>query len=74
MVNIPLDQSAVKHNTDEFPKASGIYMIYCASNNKVYIGSATDLRRRKKAHINHLKAKRHGNLKLQRSWDKYRHR
>jgi hypothetical protein len=61
---------------------TGIYMIKCKSNNKVYIGSAkamastkskrgSNFLRRWQKHISDLKAIKHRNIKLQRAFDKY---
>ena len=54
-----------------FPNASGIYQITCTVNNKIYIGSATNLRTRKKHHIYYLRHNTHHNPHLQNAWNKY---
>ena len=56
---------AVRWNTP------GIYQILCTPTGKVYVGSATDLRNRWKAHIDKLCKGRHHNKYLQNAWNKY---
>lgn len=53
------------------PHASGIYLISCTANNKVYVGSSIDLRKRCLAHRWLLRRHQHENIKLQRAWNKY---
>lgn len=50
---------------------SGIYKITNTVNGKFYIGSATDLVKRRRSHLSSLKYGRHKNEKLQRSYDKH---
>ena len=50
---------------------SGIYAITNLENGHRYIGSAVNLRRRSRAHLNCLKGNRHENSRLQRAWNKY---
>ena len=50
---------------------SGIYIITNTINNKVYIGSAIDIKRRHSQHFNNLKKGKHPNIHLQRSWNKH---
>lgn len=50
---------------------SGIYRITNTVNGKVYIGSASCLGGRRKAHEYRLKRGTHHSIKLQRAWDKY---
>lgn len=55
-------------------KVSGIYKITNNTNGKYYIGSSDDITGtggRWYEHINNLKANRHDNSYLQRSWNKY---
>jgi group I intron endonuclease len=49
----------------------GIYKIYNKINNKVYIGSATDIKKRWRDHKWYLRHNKHHNLHLQSSWNKY---
>jgi len=50
---------------------SGIYAIINLLNNKVYIGSATDVRLRWNCHKRYLKLNKHPNSYLQNAWNKY---
>jgi group I intron endonuclease len=53
------------------PTGSGIYLIRCLVNGKVYVGSATDLVNRWCKHRGQLIAAKHTNRYLQASWDKH---
>lgn len=50
---------------------TGVYRILCLENQKVYIGSSVNLRRRYLDHWSRLRHKKHGNVKLQNAWNKY---
>ena len=50
---------------------SGIYRIVNTVNGRVYVGSASCLGGRRKAHEYRLKAGNHHSIKLQRAWNKY---
>lgn len=53
-------------------KISGIYKIQSVVKpERIYIGSAVDIKRRRYEHLSDLRLKRHGSLKLQRHFDKY---
>lgn len=52
-------------------KQSGIYKIICVVNNKIYIGSAVNLDRRWKRHLNELKNNYHANIILQNAFNKH---
>jgi group I intron endonuclease len=52
-------------------KKSGIYKIINVVNNKFYVGSAVDLRRRKTRHFCELRTGKHKNAHLQAAWNKY---
>lgn len=52
-------------------KQSGIYKITCRPNNKIYIGSAINIRIRWNRHINELKMNKHVNPILQNAYNKY---
>jgi len=52
-------------------KISGIYKIENKVNGKFYIGSAVDIHKRWREHRNGLKANRHVNTYLQRSFNKH---
>ena len=49
----------------------GIYKIINVVNNKFYVGSAVDLKRRKTRHFSELRTGRHNNRHLQAAWIKY---
>jgi len=49
----------------------GIYKITNTINNKLYVGSAIDLYKRKHKHLYDLKHNIHHSIHLQRAWDKY---
>jgi group I intron endonuclease len=51
--------------------ARGIYKIINVVNNKFYVGSAADLKRRKARHFSELRNGRHNNQHLQAAWGKY---
>jgi len=51
--------------------ARGIYKIINITNNKFYVGSAVDLKRRKTRHFSELRNRKHNNKHLQAAWDKY---
>ena len=51
--------------------ARGIYKIINIVNNKFYVGSAVDLKRRKSRHFSELRHGRHNNRYLQSAWAKY---
>lgn len=51
--------------------ARGIYKIINVVNNKFYVGSAVDLKRRKARHFSELRNGRHNNRHLQAAWVKY---
>lgn len=50
---------------------SGIYKITNLVNQKVYIGSAIDIKKRWQDHLNYLRKDKHNNKYLQRSYNKY---
>lgn len=51
--------------------APGIYIIKNTINDKVYIGSAVNIKRRFGDHKSRLKHSKHNNAYLQRAWNKY---
>ena len=51
--------------------AHGIYKIINILNNKFYVGSAVDLKRRKTRHFSELRKGNHRNGHLQAAWKKY---
>jgi group I intron endonuclease len=48
-----------------------VYKISNLVDDRVYIGSAVDFKRRKREHVNDLKSNRHANIHLQRFCNKY---
>ena len=52
-------------------KKMGIYFIRCIINNKLYIGSAFNIKYRWKRHFNDLKKNKHHSPHLQRAYNKY---
>jgi group I intron endonuclease len=50
---------------------SGIYKIICLIDYKIYIGSAKNLDKRWRRHLNDLKSGKHINIHLQRAFNKY---
>jgi len=57
--------------SDTIPSASGIYKITCTVTRKFYIGSAVNLRDRRRCHFKELRRNNHTNPKLQRAFNKY---
>src|SRR5690348_11848083 len=53
------------------PNTAGVYAIRNTENNKIYIGSSTNIRARAKAHVKALAGKSHHAIALQRAWNKY---
>jgi len=51
--------------------ARGIYKIINVVNNKFYVGSAVDLKRRKARHFSEMRTGKHNNKHLQAAWAKY---
>lgn len=64
---IPVDQQGI----DFIEGAHGIYSIWNRLTDKQYIGSAVNLKNRKRQHLNDLRRGRHKNAKLQASWRRY---
>lgn len=52
-------------------KKSGVYKITNLINNKIYLGSSSDLRSRKKSHLFLLRNNNHPNKHLQNSYNRY---
>lgn len=52
-------------------KNAGVYCIANTIDEKVYIGSTVDLKRRWREHKRMLERDQHSNIKLQRAWNKY---
>ena len=65
------DYNPKVYNNNELKDKVGIYQIRNTVNNKIYIGSAVNLKKRFNTHLNKLKTNIHENSKLQRAFDKY---
>jgi group I intron endonuclease len=50
---------------------SGIYLIMCFDNHRVYVGSSINVQRRLREHYYKLIMGTHWNVYMQRSWNKY---
>jgi group I intron endonuclease len=50
---------------------TGIYKIENLVNGKIYIGSSVDIKNRWRQHLGYFSRGKHGNVYLQRAWDKY---
>lgn len=64
-------QSSVCIENDMPRSTSGCYGILCISANKVYIGSTSNLRRRKTNHLYDLRRGYHPNADLQSDFNRY---
>jgi group I intron endonuclease len=53
------------------PTTSGIYLITCTANGRIYIGSSTNIRRRWYEHCTTLDNGKSNNSHLQHAWNKY---
>ena len=54
-----------------YKKITGIYMIRCKINNKVYIGRSKNIKDRWKQHKRELRNNKHYNKNIQKDWNKY---
>jgi group I intron endonuclease len=61
----------IKNRCENIGKISGIYAIVNKLNNKYYIGSSKNIKRRWDRHMSELKMYKHANLKLQNAYNKY---
>lgn len=55
----------------KLPEVSGIYAIVNTLNNKKYVGSSSNIRKRYRQHYNELSKNNHVNTHLQRAFNKY---
>jgi group I intron endonuclease len=58
-------------NNSNFKNGSGIYKFINIINNKVYVGSAFNLKNRRRQHLFSLRHNKHCNEHLQSAWNKY---
>jgi predicted GIY-YIG superfamily endonuclease len=58
-------------NPNTYKKLSGVYLIFCIQNEKVYIGSSINIRKRFYSHKKLLKKNKHHNNYLQNCYNKY---
>jgi group I intron endonuclease len=63
----PIDFFPSKENTTNI----GIYMLYCVSSEKAYIGRSKAIKRRFYSHFYYLEKNKHPNQHLQNSYNKY---
>ncbi len=49
----------------------GVYKITCLINDKIYIGSSNNIKKRWKVHKNELNKNNHDNMFLQRDWNRF---
>lgn len=61
----------IQNKTELILRSPGIYMVLCITSGKAYVGQSKNLYKRLQAHKNDLKANRHRNIHLQRSYNKY---
>ncbi|MBO1264500.1 GIY-YIG nuclease family protein [Proteiniclasticum sp. SCR006] len=60
-----------KRGWSDYQIISGIYLIACLSDKKVYIGQSNDINKRIGIHYRELKKNTHHNILLQRAFNKY---
>lgn len=60
-----------KMDGDLIPKVSGIYVIFNKIDGKIYVGSASECRRRKRHHLAGLMKNKHHCAYLQNAWNKH---
>lgn len=56
---------------NNFPASAGIYLIRNVINDKIYIGSTSNLKIRRNKHISDLKNNKHHSYHLQKAYNKY---
>lgn len=56
---------------DSLPRTSGIYLITCTANHKIYVGSTSNLRKRQHDHFADMKRGTHRNRHMQSACNKY---
>lgn len=58
-------------DTYSLPRTPGVYRITCTANNKIYIGSTSNLRKRQHDHFADMRRGAHSNRHMQSAWNKY---
>src|SRR5271157_2975818 len=66
-----LNKGGLDMTSDTIPNTSGIYKITCTATKRIYIGSSSNLRYRKRQHFHSLRDNKHHNPSLQNAWNKY---
>lgn len=56
---------------EQLPTTSGVYLITCTANGRIYVGSSVNIPKRWRDHKSRLNKGTHSNLHLQRAWDKH---
>ena len=72
---VPIGSMWIKNETKQkkdIGKISGLYKIINKLNNKYYIGSSNNIKKRWKDHFDSLNNNQHYNIYLQRAWNKYK--
>ncbi len=69
--DVPMTTLPPHADNGNIPSTSGIYKITCTANKRIYIGSALNLRERRRAHFGALRRNEHINKHLQNAWNKY---
>lgn len=61
----------IRENINEIPITGGIYKFTSKTTNKIYIGSAKNLRKRFVQHKSNLKLNKHHSIHFQNAYNKY---
>jgi hypothetical protein len=71
--NVLVQKKRLMHIGQVTPKYknAGVYAIFSAHNNRIYVGSSANLFVRMRQHLFELKHKRHHSYRLQEDFDKY---
>ncbi len=59
------------HKFEPILNKSGIYLIYCKTNDKFYVGKTKRFKDRRSSHLSGLRNNKHDNVHLQNAWNKY---
>ena len=69
--NNVISKEEIEYIKQNFPSEGGVYQIINLKNNKIYIGSSIDIRKRIRDHLYNLKINSHHSSHLQNSWNQY---